>query len=608
MAEITEPLLSGPTTSSSSSNCDYSNNGSSSTASMKVLTQPVLSPKTTTPTRRPLWQKYSRPLPIRTFPLPTFYPSNPVSLFHLAFTWLSQVLLPPSAEPRTIYEGVWSSATRSVHVTDLKSMNDLWSQGFYGKGSLSRSEPNWLHREKARLESLDATTSEQRTVQRREERADTKWERGRSELEAIEQRRREEDAAEAAANAEAAISNANANMNGNEPNKLLLMPAQLLPSPSPSPPILPFKAPVGPLELLALPNSEADLKGATASQAAVESKPHVNGSPNKPETINSNVNGTATPFEDVITNDTAHSVGVEVHNGVNGTATLFSTATSTIPTTREPLKRQKSVRFSPTVESTTFVHSDPPSPNNSSLALSKKATAAAATDGHLPTTNGSSTDAAAEPAAAEQPVTIAVEDIPNKEHLQLSPEEAFFLAYAVGALRVVDPETQQALSTPRVFELCRQFSHYPPRLPTTSTLSLSTDDPFLIHYVVYHHFRSLGWVPRHGIKFGVDWMLYGKGPALDHAEFGVLVLPSYSHPTWKAKEGDAKSRSATSWHLLNSVNRVLSTVFKNMVLVYVDIPPPVAAEDAGDNISALLSQYRIREVMVRRWSSNRNRD
>lgn len=83
-----------------------------------------------------------------------------------------------------------------------------------------------------------------------------------------------------------------------------------------------------------------------------------------------------------------------------------------------------------------------------------------------------------------------------------------------------------------------------------------------------------------------------RGPVFDHAEYGLLVLPSYKR---------------LSWHQLMGVNRVLSKVFKSLVLVYVDIPSPTAFEQ-GEGLADVLKQYQIREVMVKRWSSNRNRD
>ncbi|CAJ0868179.1 13528_t:CDS:2, partial [Entrophospora sp. SA101] len=37
-------------------------------------------------------------------------------------------------------------------------------------------------------------------------------------------------------------------------------------------------------------------------------------------------------------------------------------------------------------------------------------------------------------------------------------------------------------------------------------------------YVAYHYFRSLGWVVRCGMKFGVDYVLYEKGPPFKHSQ------------------------------------------------------------------------------------------
>lgn len=84
-----------------------------------------------------------------------------------------------------------------------------------------------------------------------------------------------------------------------------------------------------------------------------------------------------------------------------------------------------------------------------------------------------------------------------------------------------------------------------------------------------------------------------RGPVFDHAEYGLLVLPSGKRPTW---------------HQLMGVNRVLSKVFKSLVLVYVDVPTSIALEPGEGGLASVLSQYKIREIMVKRWSSNRNRD
>lgn len=51
-----------------------------------------------------------------------------------------------------------------------------------------------------------------------------------------------------------------------------------------------------------------------------------------------------------------------------------------------------------------------------------------------------------------------------------------------------------------------------------ATLVARPDNPFLINYVAYHHFRSIGWVVKTGLKFCCDYLLYKRGPVFSHAE------------------------------------------------------------------------------------------
>ena len=55
-------------------------------------------------------------------------------------------------------------------------------------------------------------------------------------------------------------------------------------------------------------------------------------------------------------------------------------------------------------------------------------------------------------------------------------------------------------------------------VPPTLHTPLRPDNPFLVNYVLYHHYRSLGWVVKNGIKFCVDYLLYKRGPVFHHAE------------------------------------------------------------------------------------------
>lgn len=319
-------------------------------------------------------------------------------------------------------------------------MAALWQQGFYGKGNLSRSEPNWLKREKIRQGVAQGKVSEANTDKRREERVRAKWERARLEQEVLEQRRLEESRLLAAA---AAV------VQPSTPARIALLP------------------PIGPLELLALPNSHVELAAYTRASRSEES---------------------------------VYESGLSVNeSGSSGNDDAESN--TTMSSDSAELKRRKSVRFSPKVESTTFQHTDPPSPPRSVSSSALKAETTLALNG-VTTLETDLAPSALDPlpkAAAEALATVEV-TVVNKEHLQLAPEEAFFLVFALGALRVVDAATQAVIPTHDLLTLLRQHSYFPPKM----FQNLQPDDPFLVHYAVYHHFRSLGWVPRPGVKFGVD--------------------------------------------------------------------------------------------------------
>jgi tRNA-splicing endonuclease subunit Sen2 len=430
------------------------------------------------------------------------------------------------------------------------------------------------------------------------------------------------------------------------------------------------KSPVGPLELLALPNSLAMVRESSAASAQLDglvvervvaltevaqpgsepsTKPEASagsdvassesgaeadiafGTVGGTAHANGHVNGSAAPSKtngsasakseqttgvllgDIRESEQPHTPMKRTHSEVGGLSVKRRKGSNDEQcpdaplTPKPPVSRRKSVRFSTTVESTTFRRPDsssPPRPNSS-----------ANLDGTEPEVDAVVVTEAVSPAApdiqAPQPgVPRSVEvyvpeeeetvEIENKEHLQLSPEEAFFLSFGLGALSVLDPVTQKPISLQNLLALFRSHSYFPPNQ------DLQPDDPFLVHYAVYHHFRSLGWVPRHGIKFGVDWMIYQRGPVFDHAEFGAMVMSAYSDPWWREQ---GKQPPKKSWHWLHGVNRVLSHVLKSLVLVYVDVPTPAVFDEAMNKggIAAALKTYNVREFMVRRWSSNRNR-
>ena len=436
---------------------------------------------------------HSKPLPLTTYPLPDFHPTNPISLLRLAYVFVSQYLFPPSSHPAEPYIGYFSLETRSVHITNPRHIRALWEMGFFGKGTLSRSEPTWMDREKARLEARRAGggTAEEYTNLRRQERRAFKLERARAEREKIERQRLVEEGK--------------------------LDPSQL----------------------------------------------------------------------DVISPPTTDSAEVKL----SGQSTETSTRNATLPS-----------------------------------------------NGVLSSRNGKNSSSREDPATTRVTTTIlddAEDDDPelleirDQEHLQLTLEEAFFLKFGLGVLSIrFEPGSTLSNSAASNLnsntDLLRLFSahnHFPPR-PLSQPLA--PDDPFLLSYITYHHFRSHGWVPRPGIKFGADYMLYKRGPVFSHAEFGAIILPAYTAPYWRTPEGQARRRikadapaGGRNWWNLHCVNRVQSQVIKTLVLVYVDVPPPPppppqpqteGSRGEEQGVVALLRSYRVREFVIRRWLANRVRE
>lgn len=445
------------------------------------------------PSRPNYKQIHALPLPINIFPLPPLIPHNPLSIFQVALTYLFQLVAPSSFHAQPSYQACLSLETCSVHVTDEATVRVLWERGFFGKGSLSRSEPSWLDREKRRKGVNATETSEEVTRRRREERRIFKKERARKEREALEEKLQEE-----------------------------------------------------------------------AGHAA----------------LNGTVNGTNNQIQDAV-------ISSKLLNGLIGQSS---------PPALDAQSEEPAI-----IESSPLDHGKRDSAEENGVPKSPNQLQ-----------NSSLND---------RPMSNTVNNIVNQEHLQLTPEEAFFLVYGLGILQIKYPKNPNLISTASLFSLFRQISHFPQQ-PASD---IHPDDPFLLSYVVYHHFRSLGWVVRPGIKFAVDYLLYNRGPVFAHAEFAVLILPSYSHAYWHsgAHQLAKQQQQRRSWTWLHCVNRVQSQVRKSLLLVYVEVPPPMGVSSPGTesstqegtllaesdvDITRLLQRYRIRELTVRRWTPNRSRD
>lgn len=102
-----------------------------------------------------------------------------------------------------------------------------------------------------------------------------------------------------------------------------------------------------------------------------------------------------------------------------------------------------------------------------------------------------------------------------KENLNLNLEESFFLNFALGCLKILDKNNLE-LSTNEVWQ---KF--------------ISAQANFLDRYIIYHYYRTKGWIVRSGLKYGGDFLLYKDGPTYNHASYLVKILNEKTELSWK---------------------------------------------------------------------------
>ncbi|XP_055985513.1 tRNA-splicing endonuclease subunit Sen2 [Sorex fumeus] len=166
------------------------------------------------------------------------------------------------------------------------------------------------------------------------------------------------------------------------------------------------------------------------------------------------------------------------------------------------------------------------------------------------------------------------------EYLQLSLEEAFFLVYALGCLSIYREEEPLT-----ILQLWEVFTAAQPSFRTT--------------YMAYHYFRSKGWVPKVGLKYGTDLLLYRKGPPFYHASYSVIV------ELVDDERFQGPLRRPLSWKSLAALSRVSVNVSKELMLCY--LIKPASMTDTDMESPECMKRIRVQEVILSRWVSSRER-
>ncbi len=96
---------------------------------------------------------------------------------------------------------------------------------------------------------------------------------------------------------------------------------------------------------------------------------------------------------------------------------------------------------------------------------------------------------------------------------ELSLIEAYYLLNK-GEITIYNVKEDKDLSPNEFHEIAKEIHH-----------------KFEEKFIIYKDLREKGYIPRPGLKFGADFVVYKKGPGLEHSPFIVHVLPHDSKIT-----------------------------------------------------------------------------
>jgi tRNA-intron lyase len=158
------------------------------------------------------------------------------------------------------------------------------------------------------------------------------------------------------------------------------------------------------------------------------------------------------------------------------------------------------------------------------------------------------------------------------EHLQLTRIEAFHASFVTHRIRLVDGQTGVRLDD--MLTVWRSFC--------------AADPLFAQTFAAYARYRRAGWMPRSGLKYGVDWVLYRAG-SNRHAHSPYCVILTH--------DGDAAVQS--SWIRLQNKLRLVKNVAKNLIAARVRLPLDDPQTPESPNLA--IECVQLIELTIDRW-------
>eukprot|EP01134_Creolimax_fragrantissima_P005048 CFRG5048T1 len=169
---------------------------------------------------------------------------------------------------------------------------------------------------------------------------------------------------------------------------------------------------------------------------------------------------------------------------------------------------------------------------------------------------------------------IVADDVKEREVLGL--EETFYLVNTLQCLDVYKEDSPEPMS---LNELWKSFCD----------ISLS----FIPRYCVYHHYRANGWIPRSGLKYATDFVLYYAGPIFTHSIYSVMIKTENAPSEFNHL--NALSRP-DGFETIQNLQRLTEGVAKDTVLAFVIFP-----DNADISTPVCLASIEVDEFILRRW-------
>jgi tRNA-splicing endonuclease subunit Sen2 len=122
------------------------------------------------------------------------------------------------------------------------------------------------------------------------------------------------------------------------------------------------------------------------------------------------------------------------------------------------------------------------------------------------------------------------------------------------------------------------------------------------------HFRLTGWLPRSGLQYGADFVLYQRHPSLVHSDSTVVLVPdAAARRSFQIDDDDVPHRGVAldngwpDWPDLQATSRLAVQVSKKFIEAHISAP-----KNVNWNEPSCLQHIYVNEIEVSRFNTKKH--